>query len=108
MNLTHTPGNISIDLTPEEERVLYSDMVSVTEFFEGLVDQILRQKKRQLAEAERHRLMADPTVTAIPKDDDELAKAHIERPDYEDAKARQARFEAEVRAAQDAQPAAAP
>ena len=97
MNLTHTKGNISIDLTAEEESILYSDMVSITDFFTGLMDQILRHKKSQLAEAEKARLMADPTVTSIPKDSDELAREHLKRPDYKDAKTRQAEHEAELK-----------
>lgn len=83
-------GQYIITLTPEQEKALLTDMLSIQDWIENAITNKARQCTDQIVNDEIKRMQDDPSITTIPADKNEI----IKNAEVKTAAEKQAEFEA--------------
>ena len=81
---------ITIDIADTDALALKNDLVDIGDWAQKAVKGKIANCRSRMVDEWLPRLMADPAVTAIPADEDEMIALVVARPDYKDRVAREA------------------
>ena len=85
---TQKMKTISIEITEEDYKILCHELFDPKTWTENAVAGKINSIKKRLIPKAVQELVADPTVTTIPADNDEICNRFFDRPGYKNAKVR--------------------